>query len=214
MNTEDTNRKHFDEAASEWEEDPKHVELGQTVAYAICNALAFRGKERVFEFGAGTGLLSVIVAPKVASLTVADVSPGMLAVLRKKCETLALANVTIHEGAVSDMEPDGMFDVVYSSMTLHHIDRVERLFRKLSGHVRPGGRVAFADLDSGDGTFSNAAAGVVHHGFERGEFQRWLEHAGFSDVHFRDVASIEHTNDAGLTHTHVVFLCTAVRTRD
>lgn len=211
MDTEDTNRRHFDEAAHAWEGDPRHVDLGRAVGHAICDALNFQGSERVFEFGAGTGLLSVIVAPRVASLTVMDVAPGMLSVLRKKCEALGLANVTIREGAVSNAVPDGMFDVVYSSMTLHHIDRVAELFRRLAAHVRPGGRVAFADIDSGDGSFSNAAAGVVHHGFRRDEFGRWLEQAGFAGVRFRDVSSIVHTNDAGAVHTHTVFLCVATR---
>lgn len=211
MDTEQTNREHFDEAASAWEDNPKHVELGQAVGHAICDALAFQGTEHALEFGAGTGLVSVVIAPKVASLVAMDVSSGMLSILEEKRRTQGLNNITLCRGTVVEAIPDGVFDVAYSSMTLHHIDHVPELLRLLAAHLHPSARVAFADIDRGDGDFSNAAAGVVHHGFDRVEFRLWLENAGFSQVGFRDVSSIEHTNDEGVTHRHTVFLCVATR---
>lgn len=212
MDIERVNAEHFNEVANEWEENPRHVQLGQTVGRAIVDALAPRGTERALEFGAGTGLLSVIVAPRVASLTALDLSSGMLSVLRRKCERDRLGNVEIIEGTVPKNLPAGSFDIVYSSMTLHHVGDVPALFRTLAAQMRCGGRVAFADLDREDGSFHNRTAGVVHHGFDRAEFGRWLEEAGFTDVRFSTISSVQHENDDGTTRDYPVFLAVATRT--
>jgi trans-aconitate methyltransferase len=76
----------------------------------------------------------------------------------------------------------GPYDLIVSSMTLHHIADVPALFRRFVKHLHPGGQVALADLDEEDGTFHEDATGVHHHGFSREHIHGWLADAGFRQI--------------------------------
>jgi 2-polyprenyl-3-methyl-5-hydroxy-6-metoxy-1,4-benzoquinol methylase len=77
------------------------------------------------------------------------------------------------------------FDAVVSAMALHHVEDTEALAACFAEHLKPGGLLALADLDSEDGSFhSPGTEGVFHHGFDRVELKSTLEAAGFEDVQF------------------------------
>lgn len=214
MHTQDANTERFNQIASEWENDPQRVLMGHEIGRAIRNALAPRGTEDALEFGAGTGLITLLMAPAVASLTALDASSGMLAVLREKCVRNHVANVQVIEGAVPADLPERPFDIIYSSMTLHHVGDVAGLLGTLAKHLRPQGRIALADLDAEDGAFHGDAAGVMHHGFDRDTLRGWLRNAGFTDIEF-STAFTAHREDAdGRTRGYPVFLVVAARDAD
>ena len=52
---------HFDDQAAEWDKDPKKIERARRTAQLIADTVQPQGNERVFEFGAGTGLVSLSV---------------------------------------------------------------------------------------------------------------------------------------------------------
>ena len=89
-------------------------------------------------------------------------------------------------------------------MALHHVADLAPLFARFREHLRPGGRVALADLDLEDGTFHEDATGVVHLGFERRAFAALLAAAGFVDVEM-ETATITRKAE----HAYPVFLATA-----
>lgn len=211
MDTQSANTERFNDIAAEWDSDPQRVLMGQKIARAIRGALSPRGTEDALEFGAGTGLLTMILAPAVSSLTALDGSRGMLAVLRDKCARKHVANVQVIEGQVPDDLPERPFDLIYSSMTLHHVGDVPGLLGKLATHLRPGGRIALADLDAEDGGFHGDAAGVVHHGFDREVFRGWLVDAGFVDVAFSTAFTARRERDDGSTRDYPIFLAVATR---
>ena len=163
MDINHANVDRFNTIASEWDSDPGRVFMAQKVARAMRTALSPTGEEQALEFGAGTGLVTLLMAPKLAHVTALDSSAGMLDVLRQKCERKQLAQVETIEGLVPDQLPDAQYDLIYSSMTMHHIDDVPALLKTLAGHLKPGGRVALADLDAEDGCFHREAKGVAHH---------------------------------------------------
>ena len=79
-------RHHFDDQAAEWDKDPKKIERARHTAQLIVDTVQPQGNERVFEFGAGTGLVSQFLAPRVGALTLADNSHGMREVIANKIE--------------------------------------------------------------------------------------------------------------------------------
>ena len=79
-------RHHFDDQAAEWDNDPKKIERARRTAQLIVCTVQPQGDERVFEFGAGTGLVSQYLAPHVGALTLADNSHGMREVIANKIE--------------------------------------------------------------------------------------------------------------------------------
>lgn len=209
MNTKQSNIARFNTIASEWDEDPKRVRMGQQIAQAMRSALNPTGAEHALEFGAGTGLVTLPMVSGFARVTAMDASSGMLAILRKKCEHEHLGHVDIIEGTVPDMLPDGPFDLVYSSMTMHHVEDVPELLKQLFDRIKPGGRAALADLDAEDGNFHSDVQGVVHHGFAREQFGDWLRTAGFTDVQFSTAYTIQRDGDDGSRRDYPIFLAVA-----
>lgn len=209
MNPYQDNVARFDALAPQWDQDVAHVRMAQKVGRAICNALQPQGQEVALEFGVGTGLATLIVAPRVARLTAIDGSAGMLDVLRAKCERKGLDNVEVVQGNVVDL-PLAHYDLIYSALTLHHVQDVPALLHKLAAHLNPGGRVALADLDSEDGHFhGEEVKGVVHHGFDRGVFGQWLQDAGLVDVAFSTAWTVQRERDDGSRASYPIFLAVA-----
>lgn len=212
MEIERQNVERFDRIASGWDDDPTRVLMGQKIARAMLAVLAPDGTERALEFGAGTGLVTLLLARHVGHLTALDAASGMLAVLRAKCERKQLGMVEVLQGSVPQDLPAGPFDLIYSSMTLHHIADVPALLQALAGRVRPGGRVALADLDAEDGRFHDAGVeGVAHHGFARDTLRRWLVAAGFADVQFSTAFTAHKEHADGTLGAYPIFLAVARR---
>lgn len=211
MDNRQANVERFNTIAGSWDDDPRRVQMAQKVARAMVAALQPTGSERALEFGAGTGLVTMILARKLAHVTAMDASSGMLDVLRAKCRMKHVTQVEALEGTVPGQLPDAQFDLIYSSMTMHHVEDVPDLLRRLHGHLKAGGRIALADLDREDGSFHAEAKGVVHHGFDRGVFGGWLRDAGFTDARFSTAFTVQREGDDGNRRSYPIFLAVAQR---
>ena len=165
---------------------------------------------RVLDYGAGTGLLTLCIQPFVAEITALDTSDGMTAELRRKLSAAHIENVEVSLWDLGAQPyPDGDFDLVVSSMTMHHVPDVPIVFKRMAQALRPGGRLAIADLDAEDGSFHVDKQGVYHSGFERAHIADWLLKAGLVEIDICDAHSIHKPNAAGQLRTYGVFLALA-----
>lgn len=147
---------------------------------------------------AGTGLVTLRLAPSVRELVAADVSPKMLEVLAEKLAQGQVPNVRTLCWDVEQVDcPESGFDVVVSSMALHHVRDTDLLFCRLRRVLATGGWVALADLDTEDGTFHADPTGVHHHGFDRAETCRRIEAAGFTGVAAHDAHVVRRPGRSG-----------------
>ena len=196
----------FDARAATWDDDPRRLQLAADVSAALERHVPLRPDWTALDYGAGTGLLTFALAPRVRSILAVDASEGMLAVLAQKAKTTGLRSVeTLRADFTQDPLPPGPFDLVASAMTLHHVADVDRLLRQFFALLAPGGHLALADLDAEDGSFHGAnAAGVHHLGFDRAALARQLAAAGFIGVCFSDAARNEKNGRA-----YTVFLAAA-----
>ena len=129
--------------------------------------------------------------------------------LNEKLKALRIANVQTMLSEIGKTPlPAAEFDLIVSSMVLHHIPDVSQTFRRLRPCLRPGGWIALADLDSEDGTFHSDSTGIFHHGFDRGEICRWLQAAGFMDTTAHEAHRIVRPSADGQTRRYPVFLIT------
>lgn len=204
------NQARFARVAAEWDANPGRVALARAVADAIRNAVPLRPDMNAMDFGAGTGLVTLGLLPYVDRLTAVDASGEMLRVLDEKLKALQIANVhtMLCESGKTPL-PVGEFDLVVSSMVLHHIPDVPETLRRLRPCLRPGGWIALADLDSEDGTFHGDSTGVYHHGFDREGVCRWLRDAGFIDTASREAHRMVRSFPDGQTRQYPVFLASA-----
>lgn len=200
----------FSRAAAEWDSNPTRVALARAVTDAILAAVPVRPGMDAMDFGAGTGLVTLGLLPHMRTLTAVDTSPDMLKVLQNKLAALGVTNVkTIACEIGSTSLPASGFDLITSSMVLHHISDIQGALRHLRPCLRPGGWIALADLDTEDGTFHPDPTGVFHNGLARADVARWLEEAGFSSVTTGLAYCIRRPTASGQNREYPVFLITA-----
>ena len=186
--------EHFDSRAATWDDDPAKVRQSGEVAAGVLAAVPVDGSTRVLEYGAGTGLVSQALADQVGPLTLADNSWGMRQVLASKVGSGALPTGSrVWELDLEhDAVPDERFDLVVSSMVLHHVHDLAAVLAGFATLLEPGGHVAIADLDREDGSFhAHLHDFDGHHGFDRGQLRAALEEAGFTQVSTTDAGVIE-----------------------
>jgi len=202
----------FEKEAAVWDAEPRRVKLAQGVAEAIIRELNPTKDLDALDFGCGTGLVTLRLQPLVRSITGVDSSPGMLAVLRDKVKKQGLANVYprlvdfARGGQVA-----GRFNLLVSSMTMHHVADTAALLRLWFELLLPGGRLGVADLDTEDGSFHGDNTGVYHQGFERSGVQALLEEAGFRQVRATTAASVVKKIAGQGPREFTVFLITGVK---
>jgi len=205
----------FNREASKWDENPQRRALALGVAHAIITTINPEKHMNALEFGCGTGLVTLEIAPLVKKLSAVDTSIEMLAVLQDKIkssgrnniETRSLNLASASEGDFSEKS----FDLIYSSMTLHHIDDTAGFLKRISRLLSPDGILAVADLDLEDGMFHDDPLEKVHPGFDRGELGALFYDAGLQVLSFETIYTINKTNRSGATAAYPVFLSVASR---
>lgn len=145
---------------------PRDGAIAQARAYELFSAVVFAGSRRrifgrlveladvsagdeVLDIGCGPGYLTALAAQAASPggrAVGVDVSEPMVAQARR---TRAAASCSFQVGAAEALEQaDSSFDVVVSSLTVHHIPKAARAtaFAEMYRVLRPGGRVLIADF--------------------------------------------------------------------
>lgn len=201
----------FDAKAKTWDSDPVKQERALAVAAALRQRVPLSRDWRALEYGCGTGLLSYALHAELGQITLADRSPGMLAVLAEKITAAGLTHLRpLALDLLTDPPPAERVDLIYTLMTLHHVAHVDRLLRAFRDLLRPSGWLGIADLDREDGSFHGGGF-AGHHGFDRTALRAQLRDAGFGGVNFSTCYLMKKTTDQGMRE-YPLFLAVAVRT--
>jgi len=193
----------FKEKAQEWDVNQMVQQLSAGIGGAILNNVALDTDMHVMDFGAGTGLISAHIAPNVEKITAVDISEAMLDQLLAKPELKGKVDIACRN-ILSD-PLDEKFDLIMSAMAMHHVKDTAELMSSFSEHLKPGGKIALADLDKEDGSFHPAdVEGVYHDGFERSEIENVLKSSGFSNISFVTAHTVDKEGKS-----YPIFLVTA-----
>ncbi len=178
----------FDEEAQTWDANPLRVARAKAVAAAIRARLPLTPGMRAMEYGSGTGLLSFALRAGLGHITLADSSPGMLAVLAEKIARARAGHSMrpLRLDLAIDPTPTERFQLIYSLMTLHHISDTDKILRDLCTLLDPGGWLCIADLDQEDGSFHEPDF-EGHAGFDRGTLAAKARRAGLGNITFSTV---------------------------
>ena len=202
---------HFDSKARQWDENPVFQDRANQIAAAIVTAIPLNSTMRALDYGSGTGMLSFPLQEKLGHITLKDTSAGMLAVVKEKIAAWGIVNMATRlMDLTAAPTPDERYDLIYSSMTLHHIPDTNAILKAFHTLLNPGGWLCIADLDQEDGSFHGIQVDV-HHGFDRDALAAQAAQAGFADILFSTVFEIVKTTEAG-SRAYPVFLLLARRT--
>ena len=121
-------------------QDARAAEL----AARVRSFVAPRGDERALDAGTGAGALALALAPIVREVVAVDIVPELLEQARRRAREVE--NVTFVEADIVDLPFEyGVFDLVGTLRTLHHLARPELAVAELVRVTRPGGTVLVVD---------------------------------------------------------------------
>ncbi|MGE4488264.1 MAG: trans-aconitate 2-methyltransferase [Kiritimatiellales bacterium] len=180
--------------------------MAKNIAAAIRNCIPLSGSMTAMDFGCGTGLISRELFPNLGKITAVDTSPGMIEQLQKRIQESGIANIQAHCLDLLTDPPGETFDLIFSSMALHHVQDTAALLDRFTELLNPGGRLALADLDREDGSFHGNFNGFLHYGFSRETLTNYLDRLGYTGISI-ETAHTVHKN----ARDYPVFLLTARR---
>jgi len=194
----------FDVKARTWD-TPEKAERAQAVADLIRSKVKLTRDMSGFEYGCGTGLLSFCLRDELGQIALADSSVGMLEVVEEKIQAAAATHMNhLQLDLMEEAAPETPFQLIYSMLTLHHIDDTDRILQIFHSMLSEGGYLCVADLNKEDGSFHSGEF-HGHHGFDQQQLKSTLERIGFTDVDSEICYSIEKEVD-GKARSFPVFL--------
>lgn len=188
----------FNQEAGNWDDVPGRVKMAQDISQTIIRSGIITESMNALDYGCGTGLMTLALSPLLHSITGVDSSSEMLKMLQNKIESQPVTNV--HTQCLNLEAGDGLedrFDLIVSSMTLHHIQDVKALLRQFYQLAGPDGILCIADLDADDGQFHKDNLGVFHFGFDRVQMQQYFAEAGFTVVEVQTAAEVSRNGPNG-----------------
>jgi len=193
----------FEEKAEDWDRREMVRQLSEAIGSAMVEQVPFEASMRVMDFGAGTGLITAQIAPRVGQVVAVDTSPAMLEKLAAKPELQDRVETICQD--ILKQPLARTFDAIVSAMAMHHVEDTDRLIESFATYLIPGGWLALADLDTEDGNFHpEDVQGVYHHGFDRDDLTARLARRGFTDIRFTTAHEVHRDGK-----TYPVFLMTA-----
>lgn len=73
----------FDRKALNWDDNPGHLERSKAVSGAIIDRLELNGEMTALEYGAGTGITSILLKDHFKEIVMIDNSRDMVKIMRK-----------------------------------------------------------------------------------------------------------------------------------
>lgn len=155
------NQHHFDKESTNWD-DPEVVKVSQESYTTLQKHLSkfISSETRVLNFGCGTGLLESQLRHDVKECVGIDISHGMVERMQSKIDKEQWENVRVikmdilpeedSDASSQQLQYEGLFDMIVSLYTFHHLKDISAIGKALMKHLRPGGIFCIVDFASVD----------------------------------------------------------------
>lgn len=197
---------HFDEKAATWDDDPDHLERARIIAKRLTKAIKKSKVNSALEYGSGTGQLSFELKNEFPKIMLMDESVNMTEVAMQKCNELGADNLyPLKYDLLLNPLHFGRYDLIYSQLTLHHIENTEAILKKFYQLLNPEGLLVLIDLEKEDGSFHDYEF-HGHLGFDRKELEKKLKNTGFNPEYYEVCYTIQKELEEGQKRDYPLFL--------
>ena len=173
----------FNIQAISWDNENR-TKRAKVIAERIADTVELKKYYSALEFGCGTGLVSFNLYEKLKNITCIDTSQGMIDTLNSKIEQSKVHNMIAYQYDINEnhlLMPT--YDLIYTSMALHHIVEIERTLANLYCLLKKDGHISIIELNEDDGRFHKAEKNFNgHNGFNQNELKKMLQKVGFQEL--------------------------------
>ncbi|MEJ2517075.1 MAG: class I SAM-dependent methyltransferase [Methyloceanibacter sp.] len=142
-------QKKFGEAARDYAACAVHAE-GPSLA-RLTELIETKPTWRQLDIATGAGHTALAFAPGIAKSTASDITPEMLAEVKRLAKERGLTNVVTRKANAQDLPfPDTSFHLVTCRLAAHHFPRPEKFVAEAARVMIPGGIFAVVDNVSPD----------------------------------------------------------------
>ncbi len=173
----------FESRAKEWDNNSR-IERSKVVADKINEIIGNEEYNSVMEYGCATGLISFNLCDKFKKITLMDSEKEMINIVKQKVEKYRNENIfPVQIDLMNELYKQEKFDLIYTSLTLHHILDTEKIIKIFYNLLNKNGMLCIIDLDKEDGSFHiNQKDFRGHNGFEHRYMENIFESVGFSNI--------------------------------
>jgi ubiquinone/menaquinone biosynthesis C-methylase UbiE len=150
-----TLERKWDKRVEQWHSHVTSAAAFEQLLRELIELAAPRLSDSCVDLGAGTGFVTMALAPLTSSVLAVDISGAMTSALAERAAADGLGNVATQ---VSDLREfqlrSASTDLVVSSYALHHLVDADKraLVARAAQWLRPGGRIVIGDMMFGRGT--------------------------------------------------------------
>jgi tRNA (cmo5U34)-methyltransferase len=172
----------FDLKAAEWDLNPMHLDRSLAIAKEIIKLVPLDKNMRALEYGAGTGITSVVLKDYLKEIVLMDNSVEMVRVTNDKIKSSEVKNLkALYFNLETDEYKEDKFDLIFTQMVLHHIIDTDNIINKFYRLLKPESYLVIADLYEEDGSFHGDGFDG-HKGFNTDSLAEILRNNRFSDI--------------------------------
>jgi len=150
MQNQKNTRDWFKDWANEYDNTLGKIDRHHQLLNLVVELSDVKQGQKVLDIGCGTGLLSLKFLTKAdCSIMGIDSSQEMLSIFNDKIMKLGLSYriATKLEDAADLIFEENSFDIVASTVTLHHLKNKLPTIEKIHDILKPGGRFVLGDID-------------------------------------------------------------------
>ena len=180
----------FDEAAKTWDTKPSSLAMAKACVENINKIIKLKDDSKILDYGCGTGLVAFSLSNETNEVIGMDNSNGMVEQFNKKAKELDFSNIKAIQHNIDNEDlTQNEFDLIITSMSLHHIKNANIFIEKAYKALKNDGFLCINDLDKEDGTFhkKHNNEGVYHFGFDKNELENSLKNLGFKIIDYKIV---------------------------